>query len=93
MKAIRNNTILAESDTTIVLESHHYFPTDSVKKEYLSKSGARYTCPWKGTCDYYAVTVKDKSIKDAAWVYPEPQEAARQIAGYYAFWKDVEIKE
>ncbi len=31
MKAIWQNTILAESDKTIVIEGNHYFPPDSVQ--------------------------------------------------------------
>ncbi|NPE29719.1 DUF427 domain-containing protein, partial [Methanococcoides sp. SA1] len=28
---------------------------------------------------------------DAAWSYPEPKEAAKEITGYVAFWKGVEV--
>jgi uncharacterized protein (DUF427 family) len=29
--------------------------------------------------------------KDAAWYYPEPFDAAKEIAGYVAFWRGVEV--
>jgi uncharacterized protein (DUF427 family) len=32
MKATWENTVLAESDKTIVVEGNHYFPPESVKK-------------------------------------------------------------
>ena len=35
MKAIWNNTIIAESDQTIVVEGNNYFPPDAIKKEYF----------------------------------------------------------
>ena len=75
MRAIWNNKIIAESDRTIVVENNRYFPPDSVKMEYLKKSGNQYTCRWKGVCDYYDVVVNGEANKDAAWVYPEPTEA------------------
>jgi len=92
MKAVWNNTVIAESDKTIVVESNHYFPPESVKMEFLKKSGNTYTCPWKGMCDYYDVVAGDKTNFDAAWMYPEPKEEAKQIKGYFAFWRGVEVK-
>ena len=91
MKAIWNDVTLAESDDTIVVENNHYFPPDSVKREYLKESDTHTTCPWKGEASYYTVVVNDTVNKDAAWYYPEPKEAAKQIKDYVAFWKDVEV--
>ncbi len=34
MKAVWNNVVIAESDDTVVVEGNHYFPYDSVKKEF-----------------------------------------------------------
>jgi len=36
--------------------------------------------------------VSDKVNKDAAWYYPTPLPAAKQIAGHIAFWKGVQIQ-
>ena len=91
MKALWNGAVLAESDDTIVVEGNHYFPPGSVHKEYLQESATHTTCPWKGEASYYNVMVRDAMNKDAAWYYPEPKEAARQIKDYVAFWKGVEV--
>lgn len=91
MKAIWKNTVLAESDNTIVIEGNHYFPPDSVKKEYLQESDAHSTCPWKGLASYYTIVIKGEENVDAVWYYPEPKEAAKEIKGYVAFWKGVEV--
>lgn len=93
MKAIWNNAVIAESDKTVVVENNHYFPPESVKMEHLKKSGNKYTCPWKGVCDYYNVEAGGKTAEDGAWMYPEPTEAAKQIKGYFAFWKGVAVAE
>lgn len=91
-RAIWNGVVIAESDATILLEGNHYFPPDSVRREYLRESSTRTVCPWKGTAGYYDVVVGDKVNPDAAWYYPEPKEAARQIAGYIAFWRGVQVE-
>jgi uncharacterized protein (DUF427 family) len=91
MKAIWNDVTLAQSDETIVVEGNHYFPPDSVKREYLKESDTHTTCPWKGEASYYTVVVGDAVNKDAAWYYPEPKEAAHQIKDYVAFWKGVKV--
>ena len=91
MKALWNNAIIAESDDTIVVENNHYFPAESIKKEYFKASTTHSTCPWKGVASYYTLEVNGKQNKDAAWYYPEISELAKQIKGYVAFWKGVEI--
>jgi len=91
MKAIWQDTILAESDRTIEIEGNHYFPPDSVKREYFSPSDKHSTCPWKGVASYYHVQVADQSNADAAWYYPEPKQAAKSIKDYVAFWRGVKI--
>jgi len=91
MKAIWQDTILAESDRTIEIEGNHYFPPDSVKREYFSPSDKHSTCPWKGVASYYHVQVADQSNADAAWYYPEPKQAAKAIKDYVAFWRGVKI--
>lgn len=93
MKATWENTVLAESDKTIVVEGNHYFPPDAVKEEYFRASDKHSTCPWKGLASYYHVQVGDKVNQDAAWYYPEPKEAAQSIKSYVAFWRGVKVGE
>jgi uncharacterized protein (DUF427 family) len=91
-KATWNGTIIAESDRTEVVEGNHYFPPQSLKQEYFQPSNTHSTCGWKGLCSYYNVVVNGETNKDAAWYYPEPKEAARNITGYVAFWKGVSVE-
>jgi len=93
MKAYWNDTVIAESDETVVVEGNHYFPPNSIKKEYFSETDTHTVCPWKGTASYFTVEANGSSNKDAAWYYPETSELARNIKGYVAFWKGVEVKE
>lgn len=91
MKAIWNGAVLAESDHTEVVEGNHYFPPDSLKREFFRDSGLHTECGWKGTASYYDVVVNDLVNKDAAWYYPSPKPAAKNIAGYIAFWRGVQV--
>ncbi len=91
MKAIWNNTVVAESDNTVVVENNHYFPADSLKKEFFEDSIAQTSCPWKGRASYYSLSVAGQQNKDAAWYYPEPKDAAKEIKGHVAFWKGVTV--
>ena len=91
MKAIWNDTTLAESDETISIEGNHYFPPQSLKKEYFKQSDYHTTCPWKGEASYYNIVVDEEVNNDSAWFYPDPKEAAKEIKSYVAFWKGVEV--
>jgi uncharacterized protein (DUF427 family) len=93
MKAIWENVILAESNATIVVEGNHYFPPDSINKNYFKDSNTQSTCPWKGLASYYNIVVDGKVNQDAAWYYPDPKSAAGNIKNYVAFWKGVEVVE
>lgn len=92
MRAVWNNTVLAESDETIVVEGNHYFPPEAIRLEYFRPSETHSTCPWKGEASYYDVVVNDEVNKDAAWYYAETKDAAREIKGRVAFWKGVRIE-
>ena len=93
MKASWENTVLAESDDTIVIEGNHYFPPDAIKKQLFRASATHSTCPWKGVASYYNVQIGDKVNEDAAWYYPEPKDAAKSIKNYVAFWRGVKVGE
>jgi uncharacterized protein (DUF427 family) len=90
-KATWNGVTLAESDATVVVENNQYFPPDSLNKQYFTDSNTHTTCPWKGVCSYYTIAVDGQTNPDAAWYYPEPKDAAKNIAGYVAFWKGVKV--
>ena len=86
MKAIVNDQVIAESDHTEVVEGNHYFPPNAIKKEYLKETDTHTTCPWKGKASYYTIAVDGKELKDAAWYYPQPKDAAQNIKDHVAFY-------
>lgn len=89
MRAIYNNIIVAESNLCIEIEGNQYFPPQSVKMDYFSKTNLHTTCPWKGEASYYTINIDGMISENAAWFYTEPKEAATQIKDYVAFYSNV----
>ncbi len=90
-KAIWNDAVLAESDACLIVEGHYYFPPGSVDRGHLRPSSHQTKCHWKGTANYYDVVVDGKVNCKAAWYFPQPKDAARDIRDYIAFWHGVRI--
>jgi uncharacterized protein (DUF427 family) len=91
MKAIWNNTVIADSEDTVMVEGNHYFPDHAVNKAYLQFSNHKTSCAWKGQASYYSLLVNGDMNVDAAWFYPEPKPEAEAIRNRVAFWKGVTI--
>ena len=86
-----NDTIIAESADTVVIEGNHYFPPDSMKPGVLKPSKTTSACPWKGLANYHTIVANGAENKDAAWYYADPKNAAANIKGRIAFWKGVKV--
>tara|TARA_B100001013_G_scaffold35752_1_gene19211 strand:+ start:2751 stop:3032 length:282 start_codon:yes stop_codon:yes gene_type:complete len=91
MKAISNGQVIAESETTVVVEGNHYFPRASLADEFFTTSQTTSICSWKGTAHYLNVVVHGKTEADAAWHYPNPKPAAAEIEDRVAFWGAIEV--
>lgn len=92
-KAIWNGTVIAEAtnDAVEIVEGNTYFPITAANRDLLRDSDTHTVCGWKGTASYYDIVVGDAINKDAAWYYPQPKDAAKQITGFIAFWKGVQV--
>ncbi len=88
-----NGATIAQADGNVVqlVEGNVYFPLAAVDQQYLAPSDKHTVCSWKGTASYYNVVVDGKVNSDAAWFYPEPKDAAKQIAGHIAFWRGIAV--
>jgi uncharacterized protein (DUF427 family) len=91
MKAIWNGVTLAESDDCVVVEGNQYFPADAINRQYFQESATHTTCPWKGLASYYSIKVDGQTNEDAAWYYPAPKEAAKEIQDRVAFWHGITV--
>ncbi len=91
MKAVWKDTVIAESDETVMVEGNHYFPEASVNRQFISFSNHKSSCAWKGQASYYSLIVNGDVNLDAAWYYADPKDAAANIKGHVAFWKGVQV--
>jgi len=83
--ALLEGVVLADSGMYELVESYVYFPPDSVEWQYLRPGDRAPTRSWKGEAVYYDVVVGEKVSRNAAWLHPAPEEAARNIKGYVCF--------
>ena len=100
MRALWNDQVIAEASTDklIRIEGNWYFPPDSVKKEFFTKSDTHTICFWKGQASYYIINVAGEKNPDATWYYPEPkagsiEKVGKDFSNYVAFWRGGEVKE
>jgi uncharacterized protein (DUF427 family) len=91
MKAVWKNTVIAESDDTVVVEGNHYFPESALKREFISFSNHKTSCAWKGQASYFSLNVNGEVNTDAVWYYADPKPEAANIKGRVAFWKGVTV--
>jgi len=87
-----NGTVIAESDDIVTVEGNAYFPLSAAREDALRPSDTHTVCPWKGTASYYSLEVDGQVNKDAAWYYPTPKDAAKEITGRVAFWRGVQVR-
>ena len=93
MKAVWKGAVVAQSEQTIIIESNHYFPRNSLVEKYFIESDKKTQCPWKGDASYLSIKIESEFNQDAAWFYPKTKDAAREITGMVAFWRGVEVLE
>ncbi len=82
VRAVWSDTVLAESDDTLVVEGNHYFPREAVRCDHFQEASTTSVCPWKGTASYYDVVVDGDRDPSAA-----------RIKDRVAFWKGVRVSE
>lgn len=92
MRAIWNDTVIAESDDIVEVEGNAYFPREALIDAHFAESTHTSVCPWKGTANYLDVVVGSQTNGNAAWTYLTPKQAAADIAGRVAFWKGVRVE-
>lgn len=84
---------IASTDTYKKVEGNVYFPPDSIDRSVVLDSEKTYVCPWKGLALYYDLKVDGRRIRNAAWYYPDPKDAAAPIRDHVAFEGPVKVRE
>ena len=79
MQAIWNDTVIAESNDTIIVEGNHYFPVNSIKDEYFEKTDLTSFCGWKGMANYYSVIVNGKTFQASDAIKKESEHKVAEL--------------
>ena len=93
VRAVIGGETVADSYRAMLLHESgnqpvYYFPPEDVRHDLLETSPTSTHCPKKGDASYYSVRTAEKTVKDAAWYYPEPIAGAPPIGGLIAFYWD-----
>jgi len=92
-RATWNGVEIARSAEFKIVEGNVYFPPEAIRREYFRPSEHHTTCPWKGLASYFDVVVDGKTNAQAAWFYPDPKPAAKEIKDHVAFWRGVQVEQ
>lgn len=92
LRAVYNGVVVAEAPRTVRIEGNHYFPPESLNRQYFEDSPTRTLCPWKGMASYYNLRVADEISPDVAWTYKRPSPLARRIKDHVAFYGQVSVE-
>ncbi|MBP0450730.1 DUF427 domain-containing protein [Kitasatospora sp. RG8] len=84
-------TLVASSRGAVrVLETSHppvyYLPAGDVVTELLTPAGGVSFCEWKGQARYWDLEVGSRRAARAAWSYPKPLPAYRDLRDMVAFY-------
>jgi hypothetical protein len=71
-------------------EGNQYFRPTQCSGSFCDSNTHRV--PVEGTASYYDVVVDGQANPDAAWYYPQPKDAAKEITNYIAFWHGVNVE-
>jgi uncharacterized protein (DUF427 family) len=91
IQVVFNGVIIADTRRALrVLETSHppvyYIPPQDIQMQYLSRTGHRSYCEWKGQAGYYSLTVGDRTASNASWFYPNPTPAFAAVKDHVAFY-------
>lgn len=96
MQAVWKDTVIAESDETLMIEGSHYFPQTSLKKQYINASKTRTMHDVLGEASCFSIEIGGDINTDAVCYYAAPaedmiQKVGHDFTGYVTFNDSVTV--
>lgn len=93
VEIILGGEIVAQSRRVMFLfetrsKPRYYLPREDVRMKLLSSSETQSVCPYKGTANYWSVTIGETAVEDVAWCYADPIPECPKIRGLIAFYTE-----
>ena len=70
------------------MPTRYYIPKEDVRSDLLTPSELKTACPYKGTAQYYSITVAGKLFENIVWIYPEPVPECPKIKNLLCFFNE-----
>ena len=70
------------------LPVRYYLPKTDVRLDLLTPTDSTSQCPYKGTAEYYSVTIDGSVHEDAVWWYRHPAHESAGVAGLVCFYNE-----
>ncbi|MHB1439284.1 MAG: DUF427 domain-containing protein [Cuniculiplasma sp.] len=91
IKIVSSGEVIAEtSDAILLSEQGHddtvYVPIRDAKLKFFKESKKTSKCPYKGTADYYSLSINGEEKEDVVWRYIKPTLDFIPIKDYIAFY-------
>jgi len=91
IRVIFNGVVIADTtNAKRVLETSHppsyYIPQADIHMEYVTQTPTRTFCEYKGSANYWTLSVGDQVSEDAAWSYAAPNSGYEAIKDHLAFY-------
>lgn len=92
MRALLEDSVIAESDDIVEEGGYAYFPSAGVRVEWLekaAKTASDRACPHG--VQFYDVVIDGRRYPRAVWRYEAPRATMSHVAGRFGFWNEVEV--
>lgn len=92
MRAVLEDRVIAESDDIVEERGYAYFPSASVRLEWLEKTektASDLACPHG--VQFYDAVIDGTRYPRVAWRYEAPRPTMSHVAGRFGFWDKVEV--
>lgn len=91
LRILYQDVSIAETHQSLrVLETSHppsyYLPQSAIQMQYLTPNAYRTYCEFKGEAFYWDLHYEAQTIKNVAWMYPQPNKGYETLKDHLAFY-------